>query len=124
MGVIAGLPFGATAVAASLAVIGATLRAPAALWLSSRRGPVTLRDIAKAIAPSIVAGVVTVGVVLALRRTLLADDVPATEALALSACIAMPTSLSIFYVIPQSRRTLRGLRDVAQHLRGPAPHLQ
>jgi PST family polysaccharide transporter len=124
MGVIAGLPFGVTFVAASLAAIGATLRAPAAFWLSSRRGPVGLGDIAAAIAPSIVVGAALVGVVVALRQTLLGVDMPATEALAVSACIAAPASLAIFYVIPQSRRTLRNLRDVAQHLRSPAPHLR
>ena len=123
MGVLAGLPFGATFVAASLTAIGATLRAPAAFWLSSRRGPVSLGDIAAAIAPSIVVGAATVGVVITLRQTLFAGDVPATEALAVAASVVLLTSLAIFYVIPQSRRTLQGLRELARHLRGPAPYL-
>jgi PST family polysaccharide transporter len=123
MGVIAGLPFGVTFVAASLAVVGAALRAPVAFWLSSRRGPVSLGNIVGAIAPSVAAGVATTGVVVALRRIFLNGDLPATEALAVSIGVALPAALAIFSVIPQSRRTLHGLHDWAQHLRGPTPHL-
>ncbi len=123
LAVIAGLPFGATMVAISLALVGAVLRTPAAFWLSSRRGPVSLGDIAQAIAPSWAAGAAAVGVVVGLRQTYFAADIPASEALAISAACALPAALLIYYLIPRSRRTMQGLRDLARQFRGPAPHL-
>ena len=123
LAVIAGLPFGATVVAGSLAAVGALLRAPAAFWLSTRRGPVGLRDILGTAAPSAIAGAVTAGAVVLLRRTILAADLPATESLALAAALALPVTLAAFCAIPRSRHALRNLRTFARHLRSPASDL-
>lgn len=48
--ILAGLPWGVTGVAASLALAGLALRLPLAVWLSTRRGPVTATALARALA--------------------------------------------------------------------------
>ena len=123
LAVIAGLPFGATVVAASLAAVGALVRAPVAFWLSTRRGPVGLRDIIATIAPSVIAGAVTGAAVLLLRQAILPADLPATESLALAVGLALPVTVAAFCAIPRSRRALRNLRTFARHLRSPASDL-
>lgn len=121
--VLASLPFGTRAVAASLVIVGLALRAPISFWLSSRLGAVGFADIIAAIAPSGVAGLAVSGTVVLLRRTLLSDDLAATEGIALAAMAAIPVALAAFYAIPRSRRALRDLRAMARHLRSPSPVL-
>ena len=121
--VIIGLPFGGAGVATSLAAAGILLRAPAAFWLSSRRGPVTLRDILGTTAPAWLAGGIMLTAIIVLRKALPVDDMPASEALALAALVAFATTLAVFYAVPQSRHALRNLRTLARQLRSPAPDL-
>ena len=44
--ILAGLPWGVTGVAASIAVAGVLVRLPVAFWLATRRGPVSMGNIA------------------------------------------------------------------------------
>lgn len=123
--VLVGLPFGAVAVAASLAIVGTILRAPFAFWLSSRRGPVRLADITRAVLPSITAGLCGVGAVAALREGVLdSSSLPAVAKLALAALIAFAVIIAAFCVIPQSRHALSDLRVMAKQLLGPIPSLR
>jgi polysaccharide transporter, PST family len=123
LAVLASLPFGTRVLAASLAITGLTLRAPAAFWLCSRRGPVGFADIALAILPSSVAGIASAGTVILLRQTVLGGDLAAGKALALAALAALPAALATLCAIPRSRRALGSLRAMARHLRNPAPRL-
>lgn len=122
--ILAGLPFGATAVAASLTVIGVLLRSPVAFWLSSRRGPVIFSDMARAVFPAVIAGIVVFASVGAARLSLLPTAAPASERLVLAALIAVPAAFATFCVIPRSRLALRSFLAMAKHLRGPPPPLK
>ena len=50
--ILAGLPWGVTGVAASIAIAGLLVRLPVAFWLATRRGPVSMGHILTAIAPA------------------------------------------------------------------------
>ena len=74
--ILAGLPWGVTGVAASIAVAGVLVRLPLAFWLATRRGPVSMHNITTAIAPAISAAVMAGITVWLVRHVALADGAP------------------------------------------------
>lgn len=120
--VLAGLPFGAVGIAMAYAVAGLILRLPLAIWLGGRRGPVTSRDLAVALLPSLATAGAVAGSVAALRHTgWLAATEPLTG-LVLGLAVALPVAFTIFLAIPRSRRILGILRRLPQMVRqGAAP---
>jgi PST family polysaccharide transporter len=65
--ILVALPWGVEAVAAALAASGLLIRLPLAFWLASRRGPVSMVDMATALAPPASAALI-VGLVVWLGR--------------------------------------------------------
>jgi PST family polysaccharide transporter len=101
--IVAGLPWGVTGVAASIAMVGLAIRTPLAFWLAARRGPVKVGAVWRAIAPPLsiaLALAVTVG---ALRR-LTPDPTPA--ALATVAVTALSVTLVGLLAWPETRREI------------------
>ncbi|MEA2807194.1 MAG: hypothetical protein QOJ17_1335, partial [Rhodospirillaceae bacterium] len=74
--ILAGLPWGVTGVAASIAVVGLLVRLPVALWLATRCGPVAMDHVLTAVAPAACAAVVAAAATSALRYGVLADTAP------------------------------------------------
>jgi PST family polysaccharide transporter len=115
MAIAAGIHFGVVAVAASLAGTGLLIRLPAALWLSTRRGPVRMLDLWRTILPSALAAVAVAITVWAARRFAVPDASPligyavAIPAAALSAGV-------VFSVFAKSRQSLWGLLRVSRLL--------
>ena len=108
--VVAGLPFGATGVAASYALSGLCLRLPIVFWLVGRRGPVATRDLYRAVLPSVLAAAVVLVVVGALRRLPALHDLDPALGLAAAALVTGALALACFLVVPASRRALREFR--------------
>lgn len=108
--VVAGLPLGATGVAACYALSGLCLRLPIVFWLVGRRGPVSTRDLYRAILPSALAAAVVLIVVAALRRVPPLDALDPALGLAGAALLTAGLTLVCFLAVPTSRRALRELR--------------
>ncbi len=109
---LTGLPFGIVGVAAFYGVGGLVIRAPLAFLLATRRGPVMLADLYRAILPSICAALAVGGVGL-LARQLMGSDLT-LAGLGVVAGGAAAAGLGTFLAIPQSRRAFLALA------RGPA----
>lgn len=116
---VAGLPWGVVGVAGFYAFGGLFIRAPLAFWLATRRGPVTMADLYRAILPSISAAL-AVGVVGLLGRQL-ADPGLTTPALGMVGLAAVAAGIATFAAIPQSRRALLALTRVAILIRPGKP---
>jgi PST family polysaccharide transporter len=74
--ILAGLSWGVTGVAASLAIAGLLVRLPVAFWLATRRGPVSMGHILTAIAPAACAAIVAAAATGALLHRVFADTGP------------------------------------------------
>lgn len=74
--ILAGLSWGVTGVAASIAAVGLLVRLPVAFWLATRRGPVSMGHLLTAIAPAACAAVAAAGATWALRYGVLGDAGP------------------------------------------------
>jgi PST family polysaccharide transporter len=102
--IVAGLPWGVTGVAASIAVVGLLIRTPLAFWLAARRGPVGVGAVWRAIAPPASIALVIALVVGALR--LVTPD-PTPAAMALVAATALTIGLLGLLIWPETRREVR-----------------
>jgi polysaccharide transporter, PST family len=111
----AGLPFGVVGVAGSYACCGLLIRMPLAFWLATRRGPVTMVDLYRAILPSICAAL-AVGSAGWLGRQLAGPDLT-VSGVGLVGGAAVASGLIAFAVIPQSRRALLALSRMAVLIR-------
>jgi polysaccharide transporter, PST family len=116
--ILAALRFGPVAVAASLAVAGWTLRFPVAIYLSTRRGPVSAADATGAVIPAVAGALVVAVTVLLARRVMSPMTIPADLSLAIAALVALASALATLSILPKSRRTLRDLARLPQLLRG------
>jgi len=99
--IVAGLPWGVTGVAASIALVGVFLRTPLAFWLAARRGPVGVGAVWRAIAPPASIALAIAGVVGGLR-VVTPDPTPA--AMALVAATALAIGLLGLLAWPETRR--------------------
>jgi PST family polysaccharide transporter len=102
--IVAGLPWGVTGVAASIAIVGLTIRMPLAFWLSARRGPVRIGTVWRAVAPpaSIAAAI---AVIVGALRLALPDRTPV--AMATVAGTALAVGLLGLFAWPETRREVR-----------------
>jgi polysaccharide transporter, PST family len=116
LAVAAGLPFGVHAVAAALAVVGWTLRLPAALLLATRRGPVGRADIAAALGPAAIASVLAAAAILVLRGSALTADASPVAGVGVAAVTALVVAGATLAAIPRSRRMLKRLARFPQTL--------
>ena len=102
--ILAGLPWGVTGIAASIAIVGLVIRTPIAFWLSARRGPVRVGAVWRAIAPP-ASIAVTVAVVVGTLRLVLPDPTP----IAMAAVAATALSIGLLGLLawPDTRREVR-----------------
>jgi PST family polysaccharide transporter len=106
--VVAGLPYGAEAVAAAFAVSGLVLHLPLLFHMVGRKGPVRGRDLYAALAPSALVSAMVFCAVYGARTVpglMPADPLSALGAAFLIAAIA---SLLGFAGLPRSRRAMHG----------------
>ncbi len=113
-GIVVGLRFGVTGIAASFALTGLLVRTPVAFWLATRRGPVRLRDLHGAVLPSVVAALVAAAVVLVLRRFVIPTDIMPVLGLCLATGTGLAAALMTLALMPSSRRSLMALRHLRQ----------
>jgi PST family polysaccharide transporter len=104
--ILAGLHWGVVGVAASLAFVGLTLRTPVAFWLATRRGPVSMGFVWRAVAPPASAAAAIAIAVGYLRRFELE---PTLIALAATALVALSVAMLVLLLWPEIRRELRQL---------------
>lgn len=120
--ILAGLSFGAVGIAIAYAIAGLTLRLPLSIWIGGSRGPVSRRDLAAALLPSLATAGAVAGSIAALRHAGWLVAIEPLVGLVLSFAVAVPIAFAIFLAIPRSRRILGILRRLPQILRhGTAP---
>jgi polysaccharide transporter, PST family len=103
----AGLPFGGTGVAASFAAGSLAARLPVALWLATRRGPVSFRDLGASVGPSLIAALAAAGAAAIVRGLLIPKTIfgVAGDGVAV-AIVAGIAACSVFAAVPSSRAVL------------------
>jgi PST family polysaccharide transporter len=102
--ILAGLPWGVMGVAASIAIVGLTIRMPLGFWLSARRGPVGVGTVWRAVAPP-ASIALAIAVIVGALRFVLPDRTP--MAMATVAATALVISLLGLLVWPETRREIR-----------------
>jgi PST family polysaccharide transporter len=102
--ILAGLPWGVIGVAASIAIVGLTIRTPIAFWLSARRGPVGVGDVWRAVAPP-ASIAVAVAAIVGVLRVVLPDPTP--MAMATVTATALAIMLLGLLIWPETRREVR-----------------
>ena len=112
------LSFGATAVAATLALSGLFVRAPIGFWLAARRSPVRLAQIYGTLLPSAGAALAVAAAVLVLHRVVLPAGLTPVEDLAVAVPTAVVVTLAVYGLVPQSRRALVGAWQRGKSLLG------
>jgi PST family polysaccharide transporter len=104
--ILAGLPWGVTGVAASIAVVGLLVRLPVALWLATRCGPVAMDHVLTAVAPAACAAVVAAAATSALRYGVLADTAPTVSGVLLVGVGGLAAVGLTVLAWPETRREL------------------
>lgn len=102
--ILAGLPWGVTGVAASIAIVGLLVRTPLAFWLAARRGPVGVGAVWRAVAPP-ASIALAIALVVGGLRSVTPDPTPA--AMALVAASALAIGLLGLIAWPETRREAR-----------------
>lgn len=100
------LPYGATAVAAALAVSGLLVRAPIVFWLATRRGPVGLAQVYRTLLPSLLAALGVAGSIAVERAFVLPHDTAAEPGMLLAVPTGILAAAAVFWLVPRSRHSL------------------
>ena len=109
--IVAGLPWGATGVAASYAASDLCISTPLLFWYVGRRGPVRTGDFYRTIAPSIFASLGSLAVLLLCRRWL--EVLPSLLArLTIAFLITVAVSFLVFSALPAGRLAMRNLKEM------------
>lgn len=111
LAIVAGLPWGAVGVAASLAIAGLVVRTPVAFWLATRRGPVRQRDVWRAVAPALAAATAAAAAALAVRVV-----VPREISFQSAASVGGSVLLAMLLMLLAWPETRREMRSGAHHL--------
>ncbi len=107
--IVAGLPWGATGVAASYAATDLFLTTPLLFWYAGRKGPVRPLDFYRTIAPSVCAAAATL-VVVYLARPLVAPYALPVRLL-LSGVAALLVALLVFLILPAGRLAIQNFKE-------------
>jgi PST family polysaccharide transporter len=100
-----GIPFGATGVAAAIAIGGACIRTPAVFFLATWRGPVRWSDLWQAIAPSVLGTAASAGALWAVRHLAGHPSSPGNGLMG-AALAASVAAVLVYAIIPKTRRTI------------------
>jgi PST family polysaccharide transporter len=108
--IVAGLPWGATGVAASYAVTDLLVATPLLFWYVGRRGPVRTIDFYRTIAPVSAASVCSLAALFLCRPWL--NAVPMLLArLSIAFAITVAVSLLVLSALPAGRLAMRSLTE-------------
>lgn len=107
--VLAGLYWGVLGVAAALALVGLFVRTPVAFWLATRRGPVSMTDVWRAIAPPASAAAAIMVAVWYLRHLVLPHADATVGSMATVAASALLVLVLVLLAWPDTRRELLAL---------------
>ena len=108
--IIAGLPWGATGVAASYAVTDLLVATPLLFWFVGRKGPVRSRDFYRTIAPAACASVFALGVLFVCRQWLEGFSRLSVR-LSIAFAITIVASVLVLAALPAGRLAMRNLKD-------------
>jgi O-antigen/teichoic acid export membrane protein len=108
--IIAGLPWGATGVAASYSISGLLIRTPILFWFVGRAGSVRTKDIYRTMAPSSFASLCAFLVMIAVRRFI--DFPHPVIGLVVALGINIGITLLILAVLPTGRKALQDFKDL------------
>jgi O-antigen/teichoic acid export membrane protein len=108
--IIAGLPWGATGVAASYSISGLLIRTPILFWFVGRAGFVRTKDIYRTMAPSSFASLCAFLAMIAARRFI--DFPHPVIGLVVALGINIGITLLILAVLPAGRKALQDFRDL------------
>jgi PST family polysaccharide transporter len=108
--IVAGLPWGATGVAASYAVTDLCITTPLLFWYVGRRGPVRAGDFYRTIAPAVCASLCSLAATLSCRPWL--EAWPSLIArLSAALTITITVSLLVFAVLPAGRLAMISFKE-------------
>lgn len=108
--IIAGLPWGATGVAASYSISGLLIRTPILFWFVGRAGFVRTRDIYRTMAPSSFASLCAFLVIVAVRRYISFPH--PVIGLLITLSINIGITLLVLAVLPPGRKALQDFKDL------------
>jgi O-antigen/teichoic acid export membrane protein len=108
--IAAGLPWGATGVAASYAVTDLCVVTPLLFWYVGRKGPVRAADFYRTIAPAACASIFALVVLFGCRQWLEGFSHLATR-LSIAFVITIGASVLVLAALPAGRLALRNLKD-------------
>lgn len=117
--ILAGLPWGVTGVAASIAVAGLLVRLPVAFRLATLRGPVSVSDILTAVAPAACAAAMASAAVWLVRHTVLAEAAPTVGGVLMAGLCGLAVIGLTVLAWPETRREVARL-SVTVHSKGRA----
>lgn len=109
--ILAGLPWGATGVAASYAATDLCVSTPLLFWYVGRSGPVRAGDFYRTIAPAVCAALCSLAALLAGRPWLWSLS-SLIARLSLALLITIAVSLLVFAVLPTGRLAMRNFKEM------------
>ncbi|MBE9004341.1 lipopolysaccharide biosynthesis protein [Fortiea sp. LEGE XX443] len=112
--IIAGLPWGATGVAASYSISGLLIRTPLLFWYVGRSGSVKAIDLYRTMAPSTLASVCSLLAILCFRRYVAVTD--PLIGIMFTLGITTIINLLILSALPQGRKSIKDLKYLITHL--------
>ncbi len=112
--IIAGLPWGATGVAASYSISGLLIRTPILFWYVGRAGSVKGIDLYRTMAPSVFASLCSLLVIFAVRQYIEIQN-PLTGII-LGFGITVAITLLILVILPTGRKSLNDFNELANYL--------
>lgn len=112
--IIAGLPWGATGVAASYSISGLLIRTPILFWYVGRSGAVKAVDLYRTMAPSSFASLCSLPVIFCFRRYVTVPN--PLIGIMITLCISVLINLLILLLLPQGRKSIRDFKELITHL--------
>jgi len=113
--ILAGLPWGATGVAASYAAADLFISTPLLFWHVGRRGPIRTSDFYRTILPSAVASICTVSLLLVCRPWL-SSITGLIPRLCVAFGMTVSVSLMIFSLLPAGRSAMQSFKETLRLL--------
>jgi PST family polysaccharide transporter len=108
--IVAGLPWGATGVAASYAVTDLLVATPLLFWYAGRKGPVRAADFYRTIAPAASASIFALVLLLGCRQWLEGFSHLAMR-LSIALVITIAASVLVLAALPAGRLAMRNFKD-------------
>jgi PST family polysaccharide transporter len=111
LSIVVGLPWGATGVAASYAITDLCLTTPLLFWYVGRKGPVSMSDVYRTVAPGLLAAAASL-IVLVAARSWIEVSGPLIVRLIIAAVITLATSTAVLTAMPAGRLAIQSLKEM------------